>query len=147
MKTPIALVIYFWKISQELKCLQENLRFLKTHNLIAESKYRLNILDPMELLITLLMKEISTINCNKKSLRDYKEFLKTDLSNNKKTTQKSTRNVCKKWWQQKKIKFSFHKHAGKTIFMHRLSGQLFYASPFYVAVKSNFFMTQLKLCK
>jgi hypothetical protein len=70
---------------------------VKKQNQIVDSEYRLNILDVMELLIAVLIKEISTIK-RKQSLKEKEEKLKIETEL-KKTQRKST-----KVPQQKKIR-------------------------------------------
>lgn len=81
--------------SDVLECLNETLPFFKRENYIVESTYSLTLLDLMELLIVLLMKEISMEKFNQ-SLREYEEKIKLEQEQNARKAKKSIRGVPRK---------------------------------------------------
>jgi hypothetical protein len=79
--------------TQSLDCIQQMLPFVRKHNLIVDSEYRLNMLDVMELLLVLVKKEIS-IGKHIKAFEERAEKTKAEQENKK--TQKSKKIIRKK---------------------------------------------------
>lgn len=75
---------------ETLNCLQQLFPFLVERNLIVDTEYRLNMLDMMEVLIALLMKELEIVKQNR-ARREHEEKLKSEKDNSKKAKKSAVR--------------------------------------------------------